>query len=744
MLLPISLLALAIFIAPLKAALPEEALWSPVVAALILFVAGWECARALRGGSPPMPSGIGILVGVFIAWASLAVIWQWLGVNHGRPEYLDAMIRTLAYWFAGSVLVIYLQPLLRRRSALYACLGALVASAAVAAYLGLQDYLIHVAAHEASWREFGTSTPDYFAGFLVMTIPVTLALFIGVPTRPGIAAPLIYGLALVPQIAVLPTTGSRFGLVSLAASCLVIVLAYWLAYRSGSRLRPSQSIRIGIALLLFVGAAVLVAKPVSLRLTRSVAAEQQHSGAFRVWTWRGALRMAEHNPIFGTGPGTFIYRYQKYALVGYTRVAHNSYLQTADEIGIPGALLLTAGLLLIGLTGVKALSVRDAAPEASYGVIKQKHSAKSGESFGRSFLSRFALQDEKLLLCGLLGALAAGLIQNLIDSDWYFVFNGITLWLVAGLILCVSHEDDAACDSIDGHKMLRNMFAWKGAVWCTIMGLVMIAWAGAESRATLAAAQAASSDPGAAADAYAEYDTAIGINPLRSDYHSRRALTVDPVTDPGRVEPDLRRAADLEPSGVSFRRLATFYLNSGRPLDALKAAQSGLSIEPSFTKLWNLAAQANLAMGNVDGARSDYLRAAAIEISKIGTIRAVTEVVDIDYADADLFLGDDAMSHANFGLAVMYYRRVEEKLREYALEGGTTNQMRMAQIGDHSDSALDERMRDDYSHAASELLKALEVLKSPDAAAIVQRQSSITLEQFDSVIKLSAGASSAH
>lgn len=739
MILPVAFLAIAIFLAPLRAALPEEALWSPIVAGLILAAAAWESARALRHGAYAAPGRIALVTGGYAAWAFLALLWRWLAVDHGRPAYTDAMARTVLYWLACAAFVLYLQPLLKTTAARCACLGALAASAAIASYLGLQDYMIHVAAHQATWREFGTSTPDYFAGFLVMTIPVTLALFVGAPSRKAAVGPLTYALALAPQVPVLFTTGSRFALAALAASVVVLVASFLLARSSGSRLDRSQIVRIGAIVVLLAVAGLVVARPVAHRLSKSVAAEQKHSGDFRIWTWRGALKMAERNPVFGAGPGTFAFTYQKYALVGYTRVAHDAYLQTADEIGAPGLILLLAALAMIGARCFSSLrtpspapeTVAEAAPAQSARRSRRPAAPVQAETAGQRIAASFVCDDNKLLACGVLAGAAAGLLQNLIDSDWYFTFDGVTLWLLIGLALSLCSDlrrDEAAPSTRFG-----RYFAVKGAVACSVAALVLFLWAAAESQAMVAAQQAASADADGPADAFSLYQTAMELNPLRASYPSRRALLVDPKTNPSQIGPDLTRAAELEPTGAAFRRLAAYDLTSSRPADALVAAEQGLKVEPAYVKLWNLAAQANLALGRPQDARRDYERAADIETSPVGTVLAVTEVVNVDYVDADLYLGDAYLAEHRPDRAAACYSRAVDTLAEYAGEGGTTDPMRMAQIGDEPNADLDTRMRDDYERAADGLIAALSALHSPRAAAVSAAKAAV-LAKFAAII----------
>ena len=151
-------------------------------------------------------------------------------------------------------------------------------------------------------------------------------------------------MALLLQLATLVATGSRFALVALALALVVFETALRRAQRHGQTLdRTTRGLRVtlGIGLVL---AALVFARPVFLRLTNP----DPNSGAFRAWTWKGAVRMAAANPVLGTGIGTWEDSYPRYALTGFTRAAHESYLQLADECGVPALLALLATLGLLG------------------------------------------------------------------------------------------------------------------------------------------------------------------------------------------------------------------------------------------------------------------------------------------------------------------------------------------------------------------------------------------------------------
>ncbi|HEY3328924.1 MAG TPA: O-antigen ligase family protein [Capsulimonadaceae bacterium] len=724
--------------APLQAAIPDEALWSPILVGVVLLAAAAQGVSVLRGRSTAMvPRTVTRRLGVAIFSALLSLLWQWAGVHHGAPVFLDVMLRGFALLLAGFALMTSFTGVLIKRRAAYLALAGLLLGATISSYIGLQDYLVHVMAHVPEWREFATSTPDYFAAFLVMTIPVTLALFLSEPKQGGMIGTLAFGMALLPQIFVLPTTGSRFALISMAAGIVVMAVAAFTAKRSGWK--PTRYTRVRVMALVVVAllGGVVVAKPILHRLSASVSADQAHSGQFRIWTWRGALNLAQANPVLGTGPGTFMYSYQKHALVGFTRMAHNSYLQAADEIGLPGLLLLVAGFggtVAVGWRSLKHPEIADEpettpAPEPP---AKLKQSRKrqqpvvapqaepAGDMFGL-----FIGESDKLLQCGLLGGFAGGLIQNLIDSDWYVTFNGLTLWFIGGLIVALAVRSRAA--DAPTVALPRPLLVAYTAV-AGIVGVVMLTWGAAEANATAGKAiMASGGDP---ASAQAAYRTAASLNPLRADYASVLGYRINPALDPAQAEADLKRAVMLVPDAVNYRRLGRMYASQGRPGDVLAVATDGLKNEPNNVDLWNLSAEAHLALGDIAGATADYRKLATIETSLIGTIRAVTETVDINYVNADLYLAD----HGSVTEKLELYGRVESTLRAFAEEGGTANQMRMSQLGGRRDLELDAKLRDQYDHASTGLIEALKSSRPANVAAVEARRTT-TLAAFDNILK---------
>jgi O-antigen ligase len=101
------------------------------------------------------------------------------------------------------------------------------------------------------------------------------------------------------------------------------------------------------ASLLYFGGDVI-----SKRISGSISAEPEGgSFATRLLIWRGAIDMIGHNPVVGTGIGTFVYgfpRYRPEGLNGLVNFAHNDYLETACDMGIP-ALIAMLWLIIIAV-----------------------------------------------------------------------------------------------------------------------------------------------------------------------------------------------------------------------------------------------------------------------------------------------------------------------------------------------------------------------------------------------------------
>lgn len=142
------------------------------------------------------------------------------------------------------------------------------------------------------------------------------------------------------------------------------------------------------------------------RLSQSSETATQ-SGTFRKLLWQTSLALAKTNPK-GSGIGTFRFESGRPGIIEPAVLAHNSYLQLLAETSIAGLVAFVAFLILAG----------------------------------REFLRGFRKLDPKLagLRIGILGAIAATLAQNMVDSNLYHFGIGFLFFLLVGIAMNLSAD----------------------------------------------------------------------------------------------------------------------------------------------------------------------------------------------------------------------------------------------------------------------------------------------------------------
>ncbi len=698
------LLALTLLLAPLYAAQPDAPAifaspeWASFLCAGTFLAVLLAVTSARRGG--PFARPVSAAEKAFLVLLGLAFLSvpARLLVQHGSG-YLGLMLRGWSVLAADIALFALARRAAGNQLWLYGLALAAVAGAAVVADLGVQEYVVHLRAGDRYWRIFATSTPDFLAGYFVLLLPVTLALFLQAPGVRGLTpllrgmATLVLGVVLLLQLIALLTTGSRFGLVSLAVALAVFAAGVLTAARHGLVLPKATRLLVGIlGIGLALGGAAF-AKPVLVRLQNF----QDNSSAFRVWTWRGSLHMAFENPLFGTGIGAWTDLYPRYALTGFTRLAHNGYLQMADECGISALLALLALLALVGVTVTRGLH-------------------RLPDTEGRSG-GGFLPSDNRLLLCGLAGSLAGGVVQNLIDSDWSVFFLGAVFWTFAGLAAGAAEwETEAVASPVPKPALIAA-----GSVAAALLLLTGTQGVGAGYAVT--AQDQKASDPGGAAESYGAarvWDPVNGRYPSDLGYAIDYARSGDLVS----AENALDAAVALEPNSVNYRRLGTVLQAAGRNADAVAAYQNGLAAEPNSLDLLLRLARLSPPASSL----GYYRKLAELELSPVGTARALGESVEPNFAYADAALGDaPGQTPAS---ACAYYERAARLLEAYASAGGSANGQREAMSGGHADPETDTALRALYAHV---MIRWIALTPPPQQAALGARQKEFT-EKFDAVL----------
>ena len=726
-LLVYALSALALLLAPVLSGVPDEPIWSSWLAALVMAAAALAVAErgaraaqeavSLASLSPWSWRGAGLPFGLLVVWALVSVAAALL--SRHSFGFLGLMLRGWAVWGVQFTLFALARRAgqVGRERAWLLVLG-LVAGAAVAAAVGANEYAAHVRAGQPGWRVFGTSTPDYLAGYLVMLLPLTLSVLLAV--RAGGAVSLLVGLVAALELGVMLTTGSRFALVSLLAGLATSGGTLGFALRRGLVLEPETRRRLTGMAAVFVLAGLVAAKPVIGRLLSTHAAD--NSAAFRVWTWRGATHMALANPIFGAGVGAWAQTYPRYALTGFTRLAHSGYLQMADECGFVGLALLLATLAAIALALARGLA-RAVSVSPAPSLVEQTPRRKGGKRQPAavppprppSSLDTMLPADPRLLLCGLAGSLTAGMTQNIIDSDWSVFFIGLSFWAIAGLAVGLAEHDSAAPHAAGFSSPLRAL-AGVGA------GALAAYFACQGVGALLGAAARTAPTPQEAAS---DYTIAQAWDPLNAAYFADLGYRVYArQNNLAAAETALRRAVALRPDAVNYRRLGSVLMAQGKTAQAQGAWQRGLSAEPQSLDLLLALAQTTPPPSNL----AYYRTMAHLETSPVGTVRAIGGITEPKFAIADAALGDAAT--ADPAQARAFYNRAAALLEAYAQEDGSTNPQRQAMQGGQTDPAQDAQMRDLYAHV-SERQAAL--APADQRPALAQRRQA-TLSQFAALL----------
>jgi len=142
--------------------------------------------------------------------------------------------------------------------------------------------------------------------------------------------------------------------------------------------------------------------------------------ADRLFMWRAAWGMVRDHPWTGVGLNTFMANYLDYWVGGerMPRYAHNCFLQTAAEIGLPGlAAFVWVLVALVAVWWRRAAAMCDRA--------------------------------DRVLLYGLLSAAVAFLVQSFFDTNFYALRQVTLFWVVAGLATGLSQPVAARSPATD-------------------------------------------------------------------------------------------------------------------------------------------------------------------------------------------------------------------------------------------------------------------------------------------------------
>jgi O-antigen ligase len=282
-----------------------------------------------------------MVIFLFVAWASLSVLWAESG---------DEVMKSVYRYVLAVLLLLIVYTAVQKQRDVMLIMGAIVAGAACAAAYGLVNPPTEPGLAD---RVSGTlGDPNELAAAMVLGIGLSGGL-IAVAKSPFIRLPLLGAAALC--LITLILTGSRGGVLALAAMLIAAVLL-----TKGKRLALTL---VTLAVALAGIGYLATAAPEDTR--ERILHPGRGSGRIDIWTVGG--RMVSANPVLGVGTGNFSVASIHYLLqpgslpddqfiADTPQVAHNMYLEVLAELGFPGAILFLT-IIVFGLgCSIAALS----------------------------------------------------------------------------------------------------------------------------------------------------------------------------------------------------------------------------------------------------------------------------------------------------------------------------------------------------------------------------------------------------
>ncbi len=612
------------------------------------------------------PVAIGRITGLA---GSAAVLVAWSALSFAQTPARSLSLNALCVLGGAAIIGIWISRLARDRNALDAFLKTLALSGTIVAAVGVREYLQYVAMHITQHRTFSTfSDPNFLAGYLLMTLPLSMALFVSAGNNAKQKA--LAAVAILLQSACLWLSGSRSG----SAMVLIAVILFALFV---TLLKPAKEIKKALALagVLFLVGSVPALSPLLSRLSVKPAATGQgapagkelhltasadaqvNSNEFRRWTWIGTARMARSNPVFGTGIGAYELTYPRYAETAFTIHAHNSYLQLMAETGYPGALAALACLAAAAAFGANAF------------LLARGRIAEATANAGAAEPAVTEMTNTGILLCGAFAALAGSMLHNLIDSDWYVAANIYTLSATMAILAAAARDIAPLSTSRPAPLSRASMVAIAVAAVALLgrgaqltssrMNLAMAHSAvQAASTARATSTEQASAQISAAKEAFS---AAAAADPLDPEPHLGLAEVDNSET---RLR-ELLKAASLSPTGKVYYRLGQYHLAQSEWKEAVAAFEHAEASEPKMLQNLRALAGAYFKANNVAAAEETYHRMAHLQTTPYGTVRAMHESVETDFAFAHQGLADLAIARGDAVAALKEYTASADIFAEY-------------------------------------------------------------------------------
>ncbi len=328
-----------------------------VLLATLLWRAQWNVTKAEI--STFLKTGANLPILLFMGLAGVSCIFA------PYKQYAEQELLRLG---AGVLLYFVVAYQFRRSEYLTKLVDTLLFVAICGALLGFAQY--GSSQNEHALGLFGDH--QLFGSFLMILLPLigVIAVTEKNYNRQLVAqvATVLVGTALLLSQARSAWLGGGAGLATLGA------LSLWVTRRKNTvASRPEAALPI-MLVVVAVGFFLLVWPQSSHILSRATSLE--HADSISTWqirqhTWQGAIQMVRARPLTGWGAGQYAVQQKRFTGDGMPLAsiggasslgeqAHNWYLQTAAEMGIPGLLLMVGALVAFVVSGLRRAKQMDA------------------------------------------------------------------------------------------------------------------------------------------------------------------------------------------------------------------------------------------------------------------------------------------------------------------------------------------------------------------------------------------------
>ncbi|MCE5323526.1 O-antigen ligase family protein [bacterium] len=534
--------------------------------------------------------------------------------------------------------------------------AALVVSVVVTALgicaVGIRHYAISTGGGAHFWsalmsqgehmRLFGSFiNPGYFAGFIVIVLPLTLGVYL-VIKRPILAV--FIGLAFIIETIALMLTGTKFGIVSAVGGLLIFFL---LAIGTRS-LRRSKFTRLFVLAVFLVPLLIVFSSPVKSRITAAeTGGSQVHSTTFRVSTWQATIKMIKDHPLLGVGPGVYATAYPRYTIAGTTKAAHQSYLQLASESGVIAMIAFVLVILAAAHQSIRGIIIH----QTEHVDSALKDSAHAQKTSWSDFVP---FSGWRMMNCAIYGALAGSVVRNLADSDWYIIGIALPFWALMGVLAAQS----GAVRTIDSPKR------WAKGVICAVC-VVMALLSGSFGLAGYFAPDQFDESQ-SFHTVFSNYKTASLISPLNPVYHREMAKFLAMEGDPAAAKRQIDRAALLAPTDST-----TYYIGGmimaadDNPKAAVEYFKKSLRCSPKSTNTLYQLSEAYRMLGDVKMREKTLLQLLKMEDSEYEILKGTPEFVDTTFARAHIYFGRKYQAEKKYSLASNEYTQAIDRLERW-------------------------------------------------------------------------------